>query len=856
MANSNEIAQIDQINKALTTLNGTLDQTSAKYLTIVKNINDSQATVKLTVQTQENLTKAQKETADTTAKLDSLGKQLQASEQKLKQTEDERLKTIIQNRIATTEATKAITDKVKAEQAAEGSLVRMRQKLSELTAQYDKTGTRTKEAAKEIDNLSRGIGKAEEATNRHQRGVGGYADQLGKLGDVANKIPGPIEGIISSGEGLITSFKGIAFAEGLVLWPIALIIAAFALLYKAFSSTDSGAVSMAGAFKAVGNIMDILIDRSMSMFKTLWSLVTFDWKGVQENGAKAFGGLGKAIGDVTEAGKKYATAMDDIDDREVAAANRMTKLRVDIETMKNKAAAETGKKKMDLLEQAMNKEIELNGIEKGFLKERNDVENMNLASKMQNDKLTTAQKEAQLAQWLLVDDKELESLKQKDSAFAEFMDKNEGEFQTLQKSKADELNKEAELQTGTRRLQKGLATERKAENDKAVQDAKDAQAKRLENVEIANSQELIKINQLYVDRKITDVQFKAQLEKQEIAFLNAKQALYVKDSKEWVAFEVEKQNASIKVREAILNDIKKHGTLQTSAERAVESGKEKLRADGLKSNKTYLDAQLNQAKDEAKKEDDLEKAKADKKKKIQEAAIQLAFDTMNAVFDINANKLSAELSDLEKKKDKELSNKNLTEAQKANIEAQYLKKENAIKTKQAENDKKQALFNIAMNTAVAAVKGLGEGGPLLMAIYIALGLVQAAVVMAKPLPKYAKGTMNAEREGIFGEAGLEVMFPKGGGAIFADKPTYFEGDRFKGAQIKNSDETKRLVGMVSDRNIVVKNQTDDRLLNEMKEVKKAILQKPIAIYDKDHRMIGQGNSQYQEYYMNRLINRN
>jgi hypothetical protein len=96
------------------------------------------------------------------------------------------------------------------------------------------------------------------------------------------------------------------------------------------------------------------------------------------------------------------------------------------------------------------------------------------------------------------------------------------------------------------------------------------------------------------------------------------------------------------------------------------------------------------------------------------------------------------------------------------------------------------------------------------------------------------------------------MFPKGGGAILAEKETYFEGDRFKGAVIKNSYDTERMMSMVADRNIIVRNQTDDRLLNEMREVKRAILNKPVAIYDQNHRAIGIGNSTHQEIYLNRL----
>ena len=112
MANSQEIVQIEEINKGLTTLNTTLTVTADNYLKLVKTINESNAAINLNVASTTSLNNAQKQTTQTTQQLDSLGKQLQASEQKLKDTEDSRLKTILENRAATIAATKAISDKV------------------------------------------------------------------------------------------------------------------------------------------------------------------------------------------------------------------------------------------------------------------------------------------------------------------------------------------------------------------------------------------------------------------------------------------------------------------------------------------------------------------------------------------------------------------------------------------------------------------------------------------------------------------------------------------------------------------------------------------------------------------------
>jgi hypothetical protein len=234
----------------------------------------------------------------------------------------------------------------------------------------------------------------------------------------------------------------------------------------------------------------------------------------------------------------------------------------------------------------------------------------------------------------------------------------------------------------------------------------------------------------------------------------------------------------------------------------------------------------------------------------------MASEAVNGIFDLNAAKLSNELQSLEKEKSAKLSNKNLTESQKAKIEADYDKKAGVIKTKQAKADKLQALFNIALSTAMGVVNATAKAVTIpLIPWIIGMGLLQAGLVVAQPIPKYAKGTKDANQRGIFGEAGRELMFTRSGEVALAEKATYFEGSKFKGAQILSNPETEKMIGM-TDRKIGGYQITDERLLNEMISVRKAILDKPVAIYDKENRVIGQATSKHQEIYLNRLLHRN
>ena len=84
MASSQEITQIEAINSALTGLNTTINSTADGFLRIVKNIQDSENSIKNSVQTFELLSKAQKQTTENSSQIDALTKQVTASEQKLR----------------------------------------------------------------------------------------------------------------------------------------------------------------------------------------------------------------------------------------------------------------------------------------------------------------------------------------------------------------------------------------------------------------------------------------------------------------------------------------------------------------------------------------------------------------------------------------------------------------------------------------------------------------------------------------------------------------------------------------------------------------------------------------------------
>lgn len=99
------------------------------------------------------------------------------------------------------------------------------------------------------------------------------------------------------------------------------------------------------------------------------------------------------------------------------------------------------------------------------------------------------------------------------------------------------------------------------------------------------------------------------------------------------------------------------------------------------------------------------------------------------------------------------------------IEDQYNKRIRAEKVKQARIDKAAAIFEITINTAVAASKVVGQTGIFgigLVPIVIALGLAQIAAVLARPIPQFFKGRENGPATlAEVNEQGPELLEYKG-----------------------------------------------------------------------------------------------
>jgi hypothetical protein len=177
------------------------------------------------------------------------------------------------------------------------------------------------------------------------------------------------------------------------------------------------------------------------------------------------------------------------------------------------------------------------------------------------------------------------------------------------------------------------------------------------------------------------------------------------------------------------------------------------------------------------------KDKKDKELAIKEASIQIAQQTADAIFTIANQRRNAEfnlqIQQLTDLKNKELANKELTDAQKERIELRYQRQVAAIKTKQAQADKQAAIAQAIINGALAITKlWVSPGFPAaipLAAVVAVTTAAQVAIIAAQKIPKFAKGTEYVQGGGTETSDSVPAMLSKGERVIDAKTNKLLKG---------------------------------------------------------------------------------
>lgn len=163
----------------------------------------------------------------------------------------------------------------------------------------------------------------------------------------------------------------------------------------------------------------------------------------------------------------------------------------------------------------------------------------------------------------------------------------------------------------------------------------------------------------------------------------------------------------------------------------------KLNEDLAKAKSLLLDEEVQDKLDAEQTIADDKKLKSEEDIERTKTAVAAAQNIINQSFDYFKEMNVAKLNDIEKTQQFELAAAGDNEDRKNAINLKYDKKRKELMRKQAIADKTQALFNIAISTAMA----ISQASPVvpLMAFAAAIGVAQAIFVAAKPIPKFAKG---------------------------------------------------------------------------------------------------------------------
>ena len=225
------------------------------------------------------------------------------------------------------------------------------------------------------------------------------------------------------------------------------------------------------------------------------------------------------------------------------------------------------------------------------------------------------------------------------------------------------------------------------------------------------------------------------------------------------------------------------------------------------------------------------KLTADNWKTTAVAMMEIGQELTNVLTSQSKARFDAEYSRLEKQKDIAIAFAGDSATAKAEVERQYEEKRKAIQRRQAESEKRQAMFNIAINTAQAVVATLGQAGfagiPLSL-IVGAIGAAQLAMVASQEIPAFAEGGIHEGGRMLINDAkGSKfqetVVTPDG-------KVTQYKGrnqivNAPKGTQIFTPDQWSKQIN-----NLLLKNNISPLQTNQTNGINKEDLESVFRKY--------------------------
>ncbi len=188
--------------------------------------------------------------------------------------------------------------------------------------------------------------------------------------------------------------------------------------------------------------------------------------------------------------------------------------------------------------------------------------------------------------------------------------------------------------------------------------------------------------------------------------------------------------------------------------------------------KKFLDRVEQSMKDyndkfEAERKEDERREKEHQKRK--QALIEESFDTLltfaDAYFQISSQNYNNDLARVQQVEETKLAIVGDNEQAQSFIREEAARKNLEIRRRQAQAEKAQGIFQVAINTAEAIAKTLSQYGMPLAIPFIALaaaqGAVQIAAISSRPLPQFRKGVIDLQGEGTETSDSIMARLSKG-----------------------------------------------------------------------------------------------
>lgn len=262
--------------------------------------------------------------------------------------------------------TKTMQNQLKQEKAQENSLVSLRAKLSNLTAEYDalseaeRKGASGTELKNKINEVTDALKGAEEETQRYYRNVGNYKEAIMEAANANIPFVQQINVMVTSLGGVRNYLSGVktemltvsttttGWIKVLKLLKVALLgtgigvlIVALGSLVSWFTKTQKGVEAANKIMGALGATVNVLIDRAGKLGSALVNLFTGNFKQAGNDAKSIFAGIGDEIVNETKQAWKLAEVLNEIDKREVMLSMSRASNRAEIEKLKKAADDQT-----------------------------------------------------------------------------------------------------------------------------------------------------------------------------------------------------------------------------------------------------------------------------------------------------------------------------------------------------------------------------------------------------------------------------------------------------------------------------------------------------------------------------------